>query len=305
MTDADATAPRPPVRVALAEPVDTLPRGAGLAYEPKFDGHRMLIFRDAGTGPEAVRLQARSGRIVTAAFPDLVTAALRLPPGTVLDGEVVVWRDGRTDFAAVQKRAMATERHAPGLAATLPASYAAFDVLAEDGRDLRGLAYRHRRARLVALLTPLGPPLQAVPMTVDADEAAEWYETLPAIGVEGLVAKRLDGTYRGGARVWWKLRHTTPRDVVVVGHTGPPNRPRALVVVLPGDDTPVVSSPLTPTLRAQAAALLPPGTGGEGRATAPGLGEITYREVPPTLPAEADLRTTRHTVLTITRLRPP
>ncbi|MEU3603774.1 ATP-dependent DNA ligase [Streptomyces sp. NPDC006798] len=295
----------PPVRVALAEPVDTLPRGAGLAYEPKFDGHRMLIFRDAGTGPEGVRLQARSGRIVTTAFPDLAAAALRLPPGTVLDGEVVVWRDGRTDFAAVQKRAMATERHAPVLAGTLPASYAAFDLLAEDGRDLRGRAYRHRRSRLVALLTPLGPPLQAVPMTSDADEATEWYESLPAIGVEGLVVKRLDGTYRAGARIWWKLRHTTPRDAAVVGHTGPADRPRALVVVLPDDDTPMVSGPLGPALRAEAAGLLPPPTGSEGRATAPGLGEVTYREVEPGLLAETALRTTRHTTLTITRLRTP
>ncbi|MFE0425220.1 ATP-dependent DNA ligase, partial [Streptomyces sp. NPDC058953] len=88
-------------------------------------------------------------------------------------------------------------------------------------------------------------------------------------------------------------------------HPGPAHHPRALVVVLPGDHTPVVSTPLTPTLRAQAAALLPPGTGGEGRAMAPGLGEIAYREVTPTLSAEADLRTTRHTVLTITRLRTP
>ncbi|MFE0425424.1 ATP-dependent DNA ligase, partial [Streptomyces sp. NPDC058953] len=246
----------PPVRVALAESVDTLPRGTGLAYEPKFDGHRMLIFRDTDPGGGRVRLQARSGRIVTAAFPDLVTAALRLPPGTVLDGEVVVWRDGRTDFAAVQKRAMATERHAPGLAGTLPASYAAFDLLAEEGRDLRGLAYRHRRSRLAALLAPLGPPIQAVPMTLDADEAAQWYDSLPAIGVEGLVAKRLDGTYRAGARIWWKLRHTTPRDAVVVGHTGPADHPRALFVFQPGYAHPVVYTPLTPTLRAPASALL-------------------------------------------------
>ncbi|MGV9313076.1 ATP-dependent DNA ligase [Streptomyces sp. NPDC003691] len=299
---------RPPLRVALAAPVDSLPRARDLAYEPKFDGHRMLVFRDTGPGggPE-VLLQARSGRIVTGAFPDLAAAARRLPPGTVLDGEVVVWRDGRTDFAAVQRRALATARRAPELARTLPASYAAFDLLAEGGRDLRQRAYVHRRARLVALLEPLGPPLQAVPMTLDADEAADWYDALPAIGVEGLVAKPLGRTYRGGARDWWKLRHTTPRDAAVTGHTGPATGPRALVVVLPDTGgTPVVSSPLSPALRAQAAAVLPPGTDGpEGRATAAGLGEIGYRRLLPGLTAEVEVRTTRHATVTVVRLKLP
>lgn len=121
---------RPPVRVALAQSVRELPRGPGWWYEPKFDGHRMVVFREA----DGVVLQARSGRIVTAAFPDLVAAALAVPAGCVFDGEVVVWTGGRTDFAAVQRRAAATPGRAGLLAARLPASYAAFDVLADRGR---------------------------------------------------------------------------------------------------------------------------------------------------------------------------
>ncbi|NEA40073.1 ATP-dependent DNA ligase, partial [Streptomyces sp. SID11385] len=100
-----------PLRAALAESVDRLPSGAGWVYEPKFDGHRLLVVRGEG-----VVLQARSGRRVTGAFPDLVAAAEPLPEGTVLDGEVVVWTDGRTDFAAVQRRAAATAARAPALA---------------------------------------------------------------------------------------------------------------------------------------------------------------------------------------------
>ncbi|MEU4733984.1 MULTISPECIES: ATP-dependent DNA ligase [Streptomyces] len=293
----------PPVRVALAEAVHALPRDPGrLAYEPKFDGHRMVLFR--GAAGEVV-LQARSGRLVTAAFPDLAEAARALPDGTVLDGEVVVWSGGRTDFAAVQGRAAATPGRAPALARRLPASYAAFDVLAADGADLRPAPYVRRRERLEALLSGLGPPIQAVPMTTDPDVARDWFETLPAVGVEGLVVKRLDEPYRAGRRAWRKLRHTDTRDAVVIGFTGPRERPSALVLVLPDDDAPVVSGPLAPRLRAEAGAALrglPEPVGG-GTATAVGVGEVAYRSVPPALEAEVAQGTTRHTVTTVLRLK--
>ncbi|MEU6484394.1 ATP-dependent DNA ligase [Streptomyces sp. NPDC046887] len=294
----------PPVRVALAETVGVLPRERGLAYEPKFDGHRMVVFRMGGQG--GVVLQARSGRIVTGAFPDLAEAAGRLPEGTVLDGEVVVWREGRIDFAAVQGRAAATPGRAPRLAERLPASYAAFDLLGVGGEDLRGMRYSVRREGLVRLLGELGPPLQPVPMTTDPELAATWFETLPGIGVEGLVVKRLDQPYRPGVRAWRKLRHTDTREAAVVGFTGPAERPVSLVVVLPDDDTPVVSSPLPPALRAGAGAVLrrrP--AGGEATAMAVGLGDVAYREVEPGLLAEVATGTTRHTVTTVLRLRGP
>jgi ATP-dependent DNA ligase len=133
-----------------------------------------------------------------------------------------------------------------------------------------------------------------------------WYETLPAIGVEGLVVKRLDQTYRGGVRLWRKLRHTRTHDAAVVGFTGTPGRPTALAVVLPDDDTPVVSSPMQPGLRTRAAALLAgrvSGTGGTAIAT--GIGEVAYRTVEPGVTAEVELGTTRHTVTTVVRLRLP
>lgn len=292
---------RPPLKVALAESVLTLPRGQGLAYEPKFDGHRMLIFKLDG----AAVLQARSGRIVTAAFPDLAEAALPLPDGTVVDGEVVIWTGGRIDFAAVQRRAAATSARAGLLARRLPASYAAFDLLAEGGEDLRGTPYAQRRERLVALLGPLGPPLQPVPMTTDPETAATWYETLTAAGIEGLVVKRLGQTYRPGARDWRKLRHTDVHDAAVVGFTGPADRPAALVLVLPDDDSPVVSSPLPPALRAHAGSVLAGrGTGGPaGTAMAIGVGEVPYRALAPGLAAEVERGTTRHAVVTVLRLR--
>ncbi|MFE6159570.1 ATP-dependent DNA ligase [Streptomyces sp. NPDC056486] len=290
----------PPLRVALADSVTALPQGGGWAYEPKFDGHRLLVFADG----HRVRLQARSGRLVTTAFPDLAEAAKQLPEGTVLDGEVVVWADGRIDFGAVQQRAAATRSHATHLARTLPASYAAFDLLADQGDDCRALPYEERRARLVRILGPLGPPLQPVPMTTDRETALTWYETLPATGIEGLVIKRLDGAYRGAARAWLKLRHSDTRDAVVVGFTGSRGRPQALVLVLPGDGTPVVSSPLAPALRTAAGAALPEARG-EGTAIAIGIGEVTYAALPTEPPVTVEVRqnTTRHATAVVVRFR--
>ncbi|MFI9060866.1 ATP-dependent DNA ligase [Streptomyces sp. NPDC053429] len=300
------------MRVALAATVRTLPLAAGLAYEPKFDGHRLVILRTA----DAVVLQARSGRIVTSAFPDLALAAQRLPAGTVLDGEVVVWHEGRTDFALVQRRAAATAARAPLLAQSLPASYAAFDVLELAGVDVRGRPYERRRALLVDLLAPLGPPLQPVPMTTDPELAATWFETLPASGIEGLVVKRLDQAYPAGRRAWQKLRHTDVRDAAVIGYTGTPRRPAALVLLVPGDDeAPLVSSPLSAPLRRELAEALaartddaptapsPAGTAPSPTVTAVGLGEVAYRPLDPPLSAEVRHTSLRHPPPEVLRLR--
>ncbi|MFD4137268.1 ATP-dependent DNA ligase [Streptomyces goshikiensis] len=295
------------ITVALADPVTTLPRAPGLAYEPKFDGHRLVVVRTV----EDVVLQARSGRIVTAAFPDLAAAARQLPAGTVLDGEVVVWHEGRTDFALVQRRAAATAARAAVLAQSLPASYAAFDVLELAGLDLRARPYERRRALLVDLLLPLGPPLQPVPMTTDPELAETWYETLPASGIEGLVVKRLDQPYPAGRRGWRKLRHTNVRDAAVVGYTGSPRRPVALVLVLPvGDETPLVSSPLSAALRAEVAAAVARATGARvttgatgATVTAIGLGEVPFRPLDPPLTAEVRHTSARHPPPEVLRLR--
>lgn len=110
------------VVVMLSRPVTALPPvGAllgGCVYEPKFDGWRVVIM----TG--LVLLQTRSGRNVTRSFPGISEAAAVLPPGTVLDGELVVWIGGRVDFGALQSHGFGRPKHTP------PASYAAFDVLA-------------------------------------------------------------------------------------------------------------------------------------------------------------------------------
>jgi ATP-dependent DNA ligase len=267
----------PPVEVALSKRVDRLPEpGAlpgGCAYEPKFDGHRLVVL----TGP--VRLQTRAGRIVTGAFPEIAEAAEALPPGTVLDGELVVWRDDRLDFGALQRRALRG-------ALAPPANAALFDVLALNGTDLRRRPYQQRRGALVELLAPLGPPLQTVPMTTDRDEATGWYEGLAAIGIEGLVIKGRAQPYRPRRRDWFKLRHTVPQDAVAVGFTTD-----ALVVDL--GDGPVVSAPLRPAVRDQ----LPPGL-----PTPQGPG---YHRLPDPLTVEVLQGTGRHGLTTVLRITGP
>lgn len=186
-----------------------MPEGDRWSIEPKLDGWRALVFRDEQQG---VELQARNGRLITAHFPDLAEAALGLPAGTVLDGEIIVWHDGGADFHAVQRRALTSAERAPALAADHPATFAAFDVLEAGGADLRARPYEERRARLVELLDGLGSPIQPVPATRDRTTALDWWERWnPEMGIEGLMVKHVGGTYNAGARDWRKVKHWDAR----------------------------------------------------------------------------------------------
>ncbi|MEV1025051.1 ATP-dependent DNA ligase [Streptomyces sp. NPDC050264] len=149
---------------------------------------------------ETVRIQTRSGRDVTQPWLDIATAAMELPPDTVLDGELVIWRDGKSDFDAVRSRASARGRRLAYLAHRYPASCAAWDCLMTDGQDLRARSYLERSAALLEVLEPLGPPLQAVPATDDVDVTRVWSEVLPEQGVDGIVAKCATGLYRWAGR---------------------------------------------------------------------------------------------------------
>ncbi|WP_255540313.1 hypothetical protein [Micromonospora sp. 4G55] len=88
----------------LAKPVETVPTGHGLSYEPKWDGWRALAFRHQ----DGVYLQSRAGRDLGAYFPDVLEAVNQaVAPGAVLDGELVVWAQERTDFSQLQRRVTA------------------------------------------------------------------------------------------------------------------------------------------------------------------------------------------------------
>jgi ATP-dependent DNA ligase len=112
------------------------------------------------------------------------------PPSSRLkiNGELVILIDGRLSFDALQRRLVTSPGKAHQLVASTPASYVAFDLLAVGGVDLRSLRWTSRRRRLESLAA-WTPPLQLSLVTDDPDEAQDWFEVLPAMGVEGLVVK--------------------------------------------------------------------------------------------------------------------
>jgi len=151
---------RPPLVTMTARPAAALPdeqHSGGYAFEPKLDGWRCLAFHLADGG---VALQSRQHKPLTPYFPEIAAAVVeQVPCGTVLDGELVVYRGGRCDFAALHGRVSGR----PSLA--VAASFVVFDVLTIGGRDLRHMPYRKRRKRLRRLLADARPPLMLMPAT--------------------------------------------------------------------------------------------------------------------------------------------
>ncbi len=221
-----------PAPVALARLTDSLtPLGvADPVWEPKFDGYRVVT---AGG-----RLYSRRGTTLTALFPDLAPVlAARLPADLVLDGELVAWdvAAGRLDFAGLQAR-MTAGRRIRSVAERRPAQLVVFDVLAADGEDLRGLPLRRRRTILERALSGLTSPIVLCQQTSDLAIAEEWFRTMTAAGIEGVVVKDAAAVYptRAGQRVWWKVKAKTALDMLAVGFTGSATAPRSLVLAFPG-----------------------------------------------------------------------
>ncbi|KRF35523.1 hypothetical protein [Terrabacter sp. Soil810] len=218
--------------VALARPIDDLtPQGAqNLVWEPKWDGYRALV----GAG----RIYSRNGTNLTPLFPDLAPVlAARLPQDLVLDGEVIAWDPaaGRLDFEGLQARITAGRR-IRAVAARRPAQLVVFDVLAAGGEDLRGRPLQERRAVLEHALGAIASPIVLCQQTDDLLLAREWFGTLTAGGIEGLVIKDVLSTYptTAGQRVWWKVKARRTLDMLAIGFTGEAASPTALVLAFPG-----------------------------------------------------------------------
>ncbi|WP_316250286.1 ATP-dependent DNA ligase [Micromonospora aurantiaca (nom. illeg.)] len=218
---------RRPVAPMLAAPVDAVPEGPNLIYEPKWDGWRALAFR----GASDVYLQSRAGRNLTPYFPD-ITRAVRafVPPGAVLDGELVVWERGRTNFALLQRRVTAG-RQLLREAREHPAYYVTFDLLVDAGGEpVLDAPLAERRARLMRLLAGAPPQLAVTPQSADLSEVSEWLTTWTAAGVEGVVIKRLDSRYEPGRRGWAKFRARATTEAIIGGVTGSIRNPETALL---------------------------------------------------------------------------
>ncbi|WP_432138788.1 MULTISPECIES: ATP-dependent DNA ligase [unclassified Streptomyces] len=203
----------PPVKPMLAKSVATIP--PGMQYEAKWDGFRAIVFRD---GAE-VELGSRTGKPLTRYFPELVAAVLeRVPARCVLDGEIVIEREGRLDFDALTERIHPAASRVRTLAERTPASFVAFDLLALDDESLLDVPLADRRALLVGALSGVTPPVYVAPATTDAEVARQWFEQFEGAGLDGVVAKPLALRYRPDERVMFKIKHERTADVVVAGY---------------------------------------------------------------------------------------
>ena len=209
----------PPVQPMLAKAQAVVPDEPGVwSYEPKWDGFRALVFRD---GDEVI-LQSRNGKELGRYFPELV-AALReeVAQRCVLDGEVVVPRqiDGRTrlDWDSLSQRIHPAASRVQMLAEQTPAHFIGFDALAAGDRCLMGEPFRVRRT---ALTDSVGQGLwcHVTGTTEDSKLAAEWLTTFEGAGLDGVIAKRLDGQYLPGQRVMVKVKHARDADCVAMGY---------------------------------------------------------------------------------------
>lgn len=202
----------PPVSPMLAKPVSGIPADA--SYEPKWDGFRTIVFRDG----DEVELGSRNERPMTRYFPELVEALkVELPERCVVDGEIVIATPDGLDFEALQQRIHPAASRVTMLSEATPASFVAFDLLALGDEDLTDRPFAERRDALVGALPENGRSVHVTPATRDAVEAERWFTEFEGAGLDGLIAKPLDGTYVPDKRVMFKIKHSRTADCVVAG----------------------------------------------------------------------------------------
>ena len=188
---------------------------SGWAYEMKWDGIRAI----AGVGGGAVTLRSRSGRDITASYPDLAGLAGAVAGSAVLDGEIVAFGGGTwPSFEALQQRMnVSSPAQLRQLAAQIPVSFLAFDLLAAGEESLLAEPYERRRARLDAL--GLDGPRWQTPPAFTGVPGAQVKAISVQHGLEGIMAKRLASRYEPGRRSpnWRKIKNVRRQEFVVGG----------------------------------------------------------------------------------------
>ena len=209
------------VEPELARLVERPPSGAGWAHEVKFDGYRLQMRIEAGEA----RLRTRKGLDWTDKFPEIAAAGAGLADA-IVDGEVVALdHDGAPDFAALQAALSSGD--------TAPLVYFVFDALFAEGRDLRRLPLKDRKARLKALLGALkGRAAQRIRYVEHFEAAGDAVlKSACSMSLEGIVSKQLGAPYRSGrGDAWTKAKCRAGQEVVIGGWTTTDGAFRSLIV---------------------------------------------------------------------------
>jgi len=206
----------PPVEPMLAKVAEELPRDGDFLFEPKWDGFRAIVFR--GPGKDEVYIQSRDLRPLDRYFPELHGMFLEhLPPGVVVDGEIVMPTEHGLDFGGLQMRLHPAASRVEKLAKAMPAAFVAFDLLAVRGKSLLDSAQRERRAQLEQLFKGMRRPLHLTPMTLKRELAVDWLKRFEGAGLDGVIAKPAGAPYLPGKRAMFKIKHVRSADCVVAG----------------------------------------------------------------------------------------
>lgn len=206
----------PPFPPMEAKRVTAVPSGEGWLYEPKWDGFRAVVFRSDGE----VAIQSKAGQPLTRYFPEVVEAVLALRAKKfVLDGEIVVQVGNRLSFDDLLQRIHPAESRVRKLAAEAPANLYVFDLLFWKGKELTAIAIEERRRKLEAFFEGEESDLiQLSPATTDRKTALDWFRNFGAMGLDGVMAKRLGEPYHSGDREGMvKVKHLKTADCVVGG----------------------------------------------------------------------------------------
>jgi ATP-dependent DNA ligase len=202
---------RPPLKPMLAKPAKAIPDAGELLFEPKWDGFRCLVFRDG----DELTLQSRAEKSLNRYFPEVVERLLKsLPERIVLDGELVVARDGKLDFDALTERIHPAESRVKLLAGQSPAEFVAFDLLALGEESYLEEPTSKRRERLEALNAE---GVHLTPATTDPATARHWFDLFEGAGLDGVIGKPLGEPYAPGKRVLFKYKHKRTADCVLAG----------------------------------------------------------------------------------------
>jgi ATP-dependent DNA ligase len=204
----------PPLEPMLAKANDEIPCGPSWRYEPKWDGFRAIVFRDG----DDIALSSRGGKPLARYFPELLESLkAALPPRAIVDGEIILPGPRGLDFDALQSRLHPAASRVNKLAAEIPTSFVAFDLLALGDDDLREKPNLERRTKLVQCLT-VSQRVFATPTTKEAATAAQWFDAFEGAGCDGVIARRDELPYHSGERVMVKVKHGRTAECVVGGY---------------------------------------------------------------------------------------